>query len=76
MLPNVTTPISCGGISRATIVCAVFMMFAAVISGSTVLCGIAPCPPNPVIFTLNMSAAANTVAWFTPTYPLGVWFHM
>ena len=59
MLPTVSTAVSAGSISRATIVCSRITTAAASTTGSTVVCGIDACPPRPYSVTLMLSADAN-----------------
>jgi hypothetical protein len=47
MLPTVRTAVSVGATSRETTVCSRTTIDAASTTGSTVACGIDPCPPRP-----------------------------
>ncbi len=56
-LPTVTTAMSPGATSRDTTVCSRTTIMAASTTGSTVFCGVEPCPPRPYTVTLRLSAA-------------------
>lgn len=53
--PTVTTAMSFGSTSRETSVWKARMRCAHTITGSTVVCGIAPCPPLPSMVTMAVS---------------------
>ena len=61
MVPTVTTVPSVGDVSRLTSGWSATITAAAATTGSAVRCGIAPCPPRPLIVRKNVSAAAIIV---------------
>lgn len=69
MLPTVTTAVSCGSTSRATIPCRRTTMLAAMSTGSMHSCGMLPCPPRPCTVILKLSAEAIMVPALTATLP-------
>lgn len=71
ILPTVTTAGVVAAISRDTIVCRRTTHMAASTTGSTVACGMDPCPPRPNSVMRKLSAADRTDPSRTPTYPAG-----
>lgn len=71
MLPTVSTAGSVGAISRATTVCSRTTMSAARTTGSTVFCGIDPCPPRPYTVMRTLSALESTGPGRVSTVPAG-----
>ena len=58
--PTVTTPISCGAISRDTMVCRRVITCAAMTTGSTPFSGIEPCAPVPWMVILVCTHVEHT----------------
>lgn len=71
IMPTVTTAGVVAAISRDTIVCRRITHMAASTTGSSVACGMDPCPPRPNSVMRKLSAADRADPSRTPTYPAG-----
>lgn len=70
--PTVTTAVSAGAISRATMLCSRVTMVAASTTGSTLSWGMEPWEPFPKTFTRMEAAAVKKAPEVLPTCPAGI----